>query len=481
MKINQEAIKLLAQKMGSSPEWTGPNGVFVSRFSRYDGVIIFAEYTKHLRVTNRNRIPDSLPHRVHNYIEYLEAKPEEFKTKYKQFYKHTVPRIREMIRLGKMTMDSILLFANIFNDLEIGYKPATVVADYQSAVSQAINFKAGNSQRDDQTTDNSARQNYQMMVLSDKEKKDVIEKCRKKGVLISETDVDYIYYGENDGGLYYGDGNPIENAAIGIAIAETLPYQVANGDAERLDILDEKISEIITVYIDKDGNLYENDGTPITDTSLITAISQTGEYAEKRAKMADRREKPQIFEGAQTSQDSLDFSNSMSERMQAGISFGGIGSVGIESEGAVNGEIDENNENQLAQILNGKAKLPEPIKSHKHGKHGIRSNGDGTRGGRKSNKNSQSQVDQESQDTNAQNANAQNPAGSKQNQAGGGNEQIPQDKKKGMSLQKKVCCGAGAGVGLCTAKVCFGATLFSAMPLIDNHYFISSILKILFQ
>jgi len=527
MNNNPEAIKLLASKLASAPEWTGANGIFVSRFSGFKGVKIFADYVKHLKKISGNRIPGTLgKHHVYDYIHYLKDKPEEFKKEYKSFYDHLVydsyggtkGKMKAMISNGKLTEKSIIEFANIFNNLGIGYNVNTIIPDYQSAVSQAIVF---NSQKG-QTTDNSAKQNYQHLVLSDKEKSTVAEKCRQKGVLISEEDLDSMYYGSDDGCLYYGDGNPVTQAAIGVAVAETLQYQVSKGDAEKLELSAVEIDAIIAVcnrkglqmkkedlenmYVDKDGNIYDNEGTVIKNTIIVTAITQTATYAEKYAKMADRRGKMKVLKDEEKVPESVTEGQmpepltipkdkpNLNEILGPALeNQSGMGMSGIPTSDRTPSRISMRGGSQLNRIIHGRDQVKpldsklgaildgvENFKKQNKPSKILWTRNPGKKTRKKGRKSQNPEQDQMAQDQIDQDEQTRNRGSQRSKNAGGlSGGTLPTEKKKGSLPRKVGLAATGAGAfGL--YKAVYASTFLFPLQAIDNHYFISSILKILF-
>jgi hypothetical protein len=377
-----------------------------------------------------------------------------------------------------------------------------------------------------------------MMVLSDKEKQEVIEKCRQKGVLISERDLDYMYYGSSDGCLYYGNGSPVTQAAIGVAIAETLQYQVEKGDAEKLNMSQAEIEKVLAtcnrlgvpmnkeelenMYLDKDGNIYGNDGTPIKDTILVTAITQTDTFAAKYAKMADRRAKMPIKKAADISPSYVDpaklpepvviptegFSMSalpgipsdssdgsgvssmtpVSDRASAGISISGSGGTSDRDESrleSIFGGQKPTIQKEFAGIRNGKSKIVTNPRNGTRRRANSNRNGQNRKG---QNGEGQSQGDQggqgeDNQDQPEPNKRDSNNGTSKGENPGGYNgETFPeQQPEEGMSIPGKVAVGAGVCTAVGVGKAVYAATFFLPLQVIDNHSFISSILKILFQ
>ncbi|MDD3861333.1 MAG: hypothetical protein PHP74_00340 [Candidatus Gracilibacteria bacterium] len=508
MKHNPEIIKALAQTLNSHPEWTGPNGVFYNRFSGYAGVKIFAEYTKRLRLANGNEIPANLQKKAYDYIDYLNQLPEDKKESYSRYFKNAIPKINEMIRSAKMTKESILAFANIFNELGIGQNPSTIIADYQTAISEALKSKmtTAPSAQTPQTA-----QKYKQLSFSDKEKAEIIEKCRQKGVLVSAGQLDGYYVESSSGAMYEAHGNPVEETAVGSAIVQTLAYQIGIGNAEKMNMKSAEIAgvlaicemkgiiisreELENIYIDKDGKIYYNDGTMITDVDLGTAIQQTETYKEKYEKFAEKRGRQQVGEipraEEKTENPQLVIPEKLAEMKQLLKTQGGTaatregGSSSLETTGS-----------EMASIRQ-KGGLVLPTGEVVPLKRGLKSStltgGWNRKEGLRRRQPSQTKTDSqtpsqppsqppETPETPEipqipyaqQNKQAQGPAPQTQ----GSIPYIPHSKKKG-SVGKKIAAIAGGGLLVGSIGKYVGYAYFLPDP--QTHNFVINILKIIFQ
>jgi hypothetical protein len=514
MQNKPEIIKLLAQKMNTSPEWTGTSGVFRNAFSGYAGVEIFVGYVKHLKLANGNKIPEALPRKARDFVDYLNELPEDQKEKYSSYFQKTVPKFENMIRDAKMTKESILEFANIFNELGIGQNPMTIIADYQNAVSEAFKFKMQTAGGGGLAQAGAKDETYQQLILSDKEKADVIEKCRQQGTTISSSQLDNYYVGSG-GTIYSGDGTAVTTLAVGAAISQTLQYQVGIGNAEKLNLTAIEITEILAVckrkgikmtkedleniYIDKDGQLYYGDGTMITDVSLGTEIKQTATYANAYEKFANKRGEKQVAAEIRDDKEEPEIvipgalpdplqpgalelpkqaeaqkmareRASETARAQSGlgsrVSEGTSPSRGLEGAPLIAGGMPEKNRLQIPNRI-------------VRGRDGTRQR-KGSRGkGRIPNQEAQSRTEGRSgtPDPQAQQAQAQRNI----TDAAMASQSVAPEEKGGVF---GTTCKVGGGIGACYAGAKLtgiAATFFMPASVIDNHYFISTILKILFQ
>lgn len=511
MQKNPEIIKLLAQKTRTSPEWTGPSGVFMNPFSGYAGVKIFVGYVKHLKLANGNKIPDTLPRKANDYLDYLNELPEDKKEEYSTYFQKTVPKIYNMIRDAKMTKESILEFANIFNELGIGQNPTTIIADYQSAISDALKFKmqtvGGAGQDQDQILGQT--ETYQQLALSEKEKAEVVEKCHQKGVMISANQLDDYYVGSSSGDLYFGDGTAVTSSAVGLALTQTLQYQVGIGNAQRLALTVTEIAGILEVckikgikftkedleniYIDKDGQLYSGDGTMITDVALGTAIKQTSTYIDAYQKFAGKRGEKQVAKEIKNQE----------ELIPGRIAKGGVlgssrileGTEAARRAGSLaRGQTSASQTSQTISPTSGEMFLAQPKDMSLSGGLGMPKNGlvmppgwsfkgrgkyrERTPGQRTR----QRRMPQEGQSQQASGSGMPN-AGQPERRIsdGGGMGNSPAAQPKGSN---KLKWGAGAaaalGGGAVINTTVHSATFFIMTNIPDNHSFISNILKIIF-
>lgn len=476
---NPEFIKLLEEKMKTSPEWTGADGVFYNPFSGYTGVKIFAEYANHLWETNGNKIPDALKNKERDYVDYLNGKPEEEKKQYEAYYKYSLPKLYNMIRDGKMTMKTILDFANIFNELGIGYNSATTIADYQTAISEAFKSRITGTQPEKNAT-------YKRLPLSQKEKDAIVEKCHQKGLIVAENSPDGIYVSE-DGYIYSDGGEAVTSPILGLAISESLQYQVAIGNAEKLNMTTAEIDSIIAVfarrgikldretleniYTDKDGKLYLADGAQITDTALNTAVNQTATYSKTYDRLAEKGLKegkipenigeklpeiPAMPEISAKSATPTDQSSAM-DRVRGGS---------LEKE--------EWNKRTFASM--GGTILPRAMEQNLWQRNR----------GLKTRKKVKKSRGQRQAQTAAQNPN-QNPNQAMQNQQQQASQRVSENdlnvprttRKKKSGILGKICGGIGGG--LVAYKAAFAGTLMTnAYTVVNHENFLSTILKILF-
>lgn len=487
----------MAEKIRNSPEWTGVNGVFVSPFSGYTGVKLFAEYAGHLWETNGSKIPNVLKNKANDYVDYLNAKSEEEKQQYASYYKYTLPKLYNMIRDAKMTQESIVDFANIFNEFGIGLNPATTVTDYQSAISEAFKSKIQTS----------GSETYRQLVLSQKEKDDVTEKCRQKGVMVSDSQLEDIYVGDS-GSIYSGDGTAVTNPAVGLAISQTLQYQVAQGNAKKLELNAAEITSILAVcerkgikigkedlgnlYIDKDGKVYLGNGTPIEgrdkDSALVTAIGQTetyvnayNDFTDKRAKVPVQEkapateemgemkpllperlpEVPHVLEGTQATKDADEAARKAKEHpattREKGsfIMLPGGGKLPLTEDGLKGANLASGNGMQI--------KKPIPFWRRNHRtKTRKRTKSTSVQGQQQEPENQQAQAQQQRPSQRVSEDDLKGP-------------QTPSKRKRGGLIGK-----IGLAVGAIGGYKAIAGTFFLPMNVIDNHYFISSIFKILF-
>lgn len=517
MQNSPEIIKLLAEKTKNSPEWTGTNGVFVSPFSGYMGVKLFAEYMRHLKLSNANKIPESLPHLNRDYVDFLEEKSETEKEEFSSYYKHTLPRLYEMIRTAKMTKESILEFANIFNSLGIGFNPVTTISDYQEAISESFKTKKTNVKENTESDKEQTGEAYTQLVLSDKERQDIEEKCRQKGVMVSNSDLDDLYVGSG-GCIYHGNGTSVTNVALGNAVSETLQYEVANGSAERLIFTKDEIAEILAeckrkgvdiskedlenMYVDKDGYIYFGDSTAVTSIALGNAVNQTRTYANSYGKIAPKRQKLQVV----PEPDQIPTETAQGEGLEPTIPEK-LPEPPLEGAEAIK-TIKTGDATPKEEAEKGKAKkeksiyvmLPngEKLEISKEGYASAVFNGDNAlpeirpqarplwlRTPKKKHSTRKMVKNTETKGNYTQNLPGKTQGGEAQNgqrferiPASQGIPYLPARKKSVAGFAGKVFGGIGGGyVG---AKVTgIAATFFIPTNVIDSHYFISSILKII--
>lgn len=514
MKKNPETIKALAQALSSHPEWTGSSGVFFNRFSGYVGVKIFSQYVKHLKMANGNKVPGALTHKARDFVDYLNELPDDQKEQYSSYFKNVVPKIYNMIRDAKMTKESILVFANIFSDLEIGSNPATVIADYQSAISDAFKFKmhsaggTGDTSKQDET--------YHRLALSDSEKADIIQKCSQKGVMISSSQLDGYYIGSG-GSIYSEDGTAVENPAIGAAIAQTLQYQVSIGNAAKMALTEAEITEILAIcerkgikitkedlentYIDKDGQLYSGDGKMITDVALGTAIKQTKTYADAYNDFADKRGESTVAEvppaegereepaivvpekiqdlaqqikplvGTEKTTDKAAQATSKGEQGAEQTARTARESRGLSSIG---GEMPQKSRIQMPRIV--------PVGNPNDRTRQLQGDSKGRISEQGSPEEQQSQQQEQQQAQQQAQAQQQTQPQPTRKRAGSGSGETSgpsrKEDKKGFPWLRigGICGGTWAG-----GKYVYSATFFIPTNLIDTHSFIYNILTIIFQ
>ncbi|MFA6917749.1 MAG: hypothetical protein WC285_02845 [Candidatus Gracilibacteria bacterium] len=435
---NPEFIKLLAEKLKNSPEWMGVNGVFVSQFSGYDGVKLFAEYVKYLKRSNGNKIPATLTHLAKDYVDYLEGKSEDEKQLYANYYKYTLPRLYEMIRNAKMTKESILAFANILNELEIGQNPATTIADYQQAVSDSFKFRASQHPEAGKST----AESYKQLIFSQKEKEEIAEKCRAKGLIVSDKELDNLCVSSR-GEIYSTSGEIVENQTLKFAVSESLQHKIVGEKAHLED---------------------EIQPTPAqTETYSSSSGGFTGSTVSLQPRMA-----------------------SIPTEEISGGSTGESAQVPAQTQTQTSAKTSIQNPAKFSKIdlskvslAHGVNAIPAPRRNSWQKRRGTRkrkrmgkSNGENGQPNQENEQNQQAQQDRQRQQQRRASGNS----------SGEGNQEQEQGKKGGVGRAIKWI--AGGSIGLYSGGKAFGSTFL--MPIVhphilDNHNIISTIFKILFQ